>query len=212
MYTKSLIVALALAAPALATVPLLLQNTVTSSGVTSVVGTTTLLSGPAALGLFSLVGIAAAVGIGAALREGRGKRSTNTLSTDASFAIISNLEPAQCYRRLICDVASGKMAADDSNELILAPFAGVSNTYFRTMFSFCKITNLSDFRLLMIFLLLNSRKKFLKLIPQHIPLNTWLLLKLVVHWHLLKNVNCGIAVLSVVTNLKLFSMKLLINL
>jgi len=111
MYTKSLIVALALAAPALATVPLLLQNTVTSSGVTSVVGTTTLLSGPAALGLFSLVGIAAAVGIGAALREGRGKRSTNTLSTDASFAIISNLEPAQCYRRLICDVASGKMAA-----------------------------------------------------------------------------------------------------
>ena len=140
MYTKSLIVALALAAPALATVPLLLQNTVTSSGVTSVVGTTTLLSGPAALGLFSLVGIAAAVGIGAALREGRGKRSTNTLSTDASFAIISNLEPAQCYRRLICDVASGKMAADDSNEIILAPFAGVSKTDFRTNFSFCKIT------------------------------------------------------------------------
>ena len=123
---KSLIIALALAGPALATIPLLLTNTVTSSaGVVSTIGTTTLLSGPAALGLFSVVGIAAAIGSGLLLREGRGKRSINSLSTDASFAIISNLEPAQCYRRLICDVASGKMTADDNDQVILAPFAQV---------------------------------------------------------------------------------------
>ena len=126
MYTKSLIIALALAGPALATLPLLLTNTVTSSaGVTSTIGTTTLLSGTAALGLFSVVGIAAAIGTGLLLREGRAKRSINSLSTDASFAIISNLEPAQCYRRLICDVASGKMTADDNDQVILAPFAQV---------------------------------------------------------------------------------------
>ena len=129
MYTKSLIVALVLAAPALATFPLLLTNTVTTgtgaAAVTSTIGTTTLLSGTAALGLFSVVGIAAAIGTGLLLRGDRGKRSINSLSTDASFAIISNLEPAQCYRRLICDVASGKMTADDNDQVILAPFAQV---------------------------------------------------------------------------------------
>ena len=128
---KSLIVALALAAPALATLPLLLQTTTTTgtgaAAITTVTGTTTLLSGTAALGLFSVVGIAAAIGTGLLLRGDRGKRSVNSLSTDASFAIISNLEPAQCYRRLICDVASGKMPEDDNNEIILAPFAQVKS-------------------------------------------------------------------------------------
>ena len=55
---------------------------------------------------------------------------------------------------------------------------------------------------------LNFRKKFLKPTQPHIPLNTWLLPKLVELWPLLKNVNCVTAVLSVVINSKLFSMKL----
>merc|ERR1739844_5028 len=116
---KAIIVALALSAPVLATVPLLLQTSTTTAGVSTVTGTTTLLSGSAALGLFSIAGI----GLGLLLRgDLRKKRSVNALSTDASFAIISNLEPAQCYRRLICDIASGKMEANENDEIILAPF------------------------------------------------------------------------------------------
>ena len=123
---KSLIVALVLAAPALATLPLILQTTTTTgtgaAAVTSVTGATTLLAGPAVLGLSLLATIA----IASLAREARGKRSINSLSSDSSFAIISNLEPGQCYRRLICDVASGKMAADSTDEILLAPFAQVN--------------------------------------------------------------------------------------
>merc|ERR1711971_1549161 len=39
-----------------------------------------------------------------------------SLGLDSSFAIISQLEPAQCIRRLICDVASGALPADESDE------------------------------------------------------------------------------------------------
>ena len=93
-------------------------------------GTTTLLSSTAATGLFAAVGIAKAIGIGLLLREaaGRSKRAVNSLSVDSSFAIISQLEPAQCMRRLICDIASGEMASDETDEVILAPFE-VRNTF-----------------------------------------------------------------------------------
>ena len=128
---KSLILALALASPALATLPLILQTTTTTgtgaAAVSAVTAETTLLSASAATGLFAVVGIAKAIGVGLLLREaaGRGKRSVagpSSLGQDASFAIISQLEPAQCYRRLICDVASGAMPADEADETILAPF------------------------------------------------------------------------------------------
>ena len=130
---KSLIVALGLAAPTLATLPLILQTTTTTgtgaAAVTSVTGATTLLAGPAVLGLSLLATIAIA-----SLARGRGKRSINSLSSDSSFAIISNLEPAQCYRRLICDVASGQMAADSTDEILLAPFAQVNNIVWNNNF------------------------------------------------------------------------------
>ena len=65
------------------------------------------------------------------LREaGKKKRDVSggpkSLGLESSFAIISQLEPAQCIRRLICDVASSALPADESDEVILAPFA-VSN-------------------------------------------------------------------------------------
>ena len=92
-----------------------------------ITGTTTLLSSTAATGLFAAVGIAKAVGVGLLLAEAaRSKRSVDpspkSLGLESSFSIISQLEPAQCMRRLICDVASGKMAADETDEVILAPF------------------------------------------------------------------------------------------
>ena len=141
---KAIIVALALSAPVLATVPLLLQTSTTTAGVSTVTGTTTLLSGSAALGLFSIAGIGAAIGLGLLLRgDLRKKRSINSLSTDASFAIISNLEPAQCYRRLICDIASGKMEANENDEIILAPFKEVKKYLGQKLFSasICKLTS-----------------------------------------------------------------------
>merc|ERR1719282_946525 len=112
---KVLIVALALAAPALATFPLILETTSTT----------------AATGLFAVVGIAKAIGIGLLARElaSRSKRDVSgpsTLGKESSFSIISQLEPAQCYRRLVCDVATGKMPADESDNVILAPFEGAS--------------------------------------------------------------------------------------
>ena len=125
---KVLIVALALAAPALATFPLILETTsTTAAGVSTVTGSTTLLSASAATGLFAVVGIAKAIGIGLLLREAaRSKRAIEsgptTLGQESSFSIISQLEPAQCYRRLVCDVATGKMPADESDNVILAPF------------------------------------------------------------------------------------------
>jgi hypothetical protein len=118
---KYLVLALALATPALATFEIL-ATTTAASGAT--IGTTTLLSATAATGLFAVVGIAKAVGLGLLLSQAaRSKRSIgNSIGTESSFSIISQLEPAQCMRRLICDVASGKLPKEDSDEVILAPF------------------------------------------------------------------------------------------
>ena len=125
---KVLIVALALATPALAVLPLVLETTsTTAAGVSTVTASTTLLSASAATGLFVAVGIAKAIGVGLLARElaSRSKRDVSgpsTLGKESSFSIISQLEPAQCYRRLVCDVATGKMPADESDNVILAPF------------------------------------------------------------------------------------------
>ena len=49
--------------------------------------------------------------IGAALR--RGKRSTDLNNEDAAFIVLNQSEPAQCYRRLICDMAAGAVPDQD---------------------------------------------------------------------------------------------------
>merc|ERR1712008_445546 len=125
---KTLILALALAAPALATLPLIL-TTATAAGVTT--ATTTLLAAPAVTGLLGAAVLVKGIGLGLLLREaGKKKRDVSggpkSLGLESSFAIISQLEPAQCIRRLICDVASGVLPADESDEVILAPFVGTS--------------------------------------------------------------------------------------
>merc|ERR1719410_1421733 len=97
---KVLIVALALAAPALAVLPLVLETTSTT-----------------AAGLLARE---------LAARNKRDVSGPSTLGKESSFSIISQLEPAQCYRRLVCDVATGKMPADESDNVILAPFEGAS--------------------------------------------------------------------------------------
>merc|ERR1712029_1253916 len=123
---KTLILALALAAPAMATLPLILTTT-NAAGVTT--ATTTLLAAPAVTGLLVAAVIVKGIGLGLLLSEARGKRDVSgpkSLGRESSFAIISQLEPAQCIRRLICDVATGALPAAESDEVILAPFKGTS--------------------------------------------------------------------------------------
>merc|ERR1739848_863931 len=51
--------------------------------------------------------------IGAALGStGRHRRSTED-NQDAAFLVLNNAEPAQCYRRLICDMAAGAVPDHD---------------------------------------------------------------------------------------------------
>merc|ERR1719454_2358052 len=77
---------------------------------TIVVGT--VAAGTAAtLGLLGGVALLKGLVLGAAVAR-RGKRSAES-SEDAAFAVLNNAEPAQCYRRLICDMAAGAIPDKD---------------------------------------------------------------------------------------------------
>merc|ERR1739848_275712 len=43
----------------------------------------------------------------------KGKRSAEGSSDDEVFLVLNNAEPAQCYRRLICDMAAGAIPDQD---------------------------------------------------------------------------------------------------
>merc|ERR1711884_790373 len=78
-------------------------------GTTAAAGTA-VTSAASATSLALLGGVAVLKGLvlGAALAGRRhGKRSAEESSEDAAFAILTNSEPAQCYRRLVCDMAAG---------------------------------------------------------------------------------------------------------
>ena len=76
------------------------------------VGTTTITASTAAtLGLLGGVALLKGLVLGAAVAR-RGKRSAES-SEDAAFAVLNNAEPAQCYRRLICDMAAGAIPDQD---------------------------------------------------------------------------------------------------
>ena len=91
-------------------------------GTTATAGAITISSGSAALGLLGGAIILKSLVLGAALgaRRSRGKRSTDD-ENDAAFAVLIESEPAQCYRRLICDLAAGAIA---DNDRILTLFDG----------------------------------------------------------------------------------------
>ena len=65
----------------------------------------------ATLGLLGGVALLKGLVLGAAVAR-RGKRSAES-SEDAAFAVLNNAEPAQCYRRLICDMAAGAIPDHD---------------------------------------------------------------------------------------------------
>ena len=54
--------------------------------------------------------------------SGRGRRAAlDVEDSDAAFALLASTEPAQCYRRLICDLATGAMPRSE-NDVILSLF------------------------------------------------------------------------------------------
>ena len=69
----------------------------------------------ASLGLLGGVVLLKGLILGAAIlsQRGRGKRSAGE-DTDAAYVVLANSEPAQCYRRLICDLAAGAIPDEEN--------------------------------------------------------------------------------------------------
>merc|ERR1711935_302514 len=95
--------ALAMASAASGTIIIGTAATVT----TVTVGSGALLGGALLGGVAILKGLL----IGAALK--RGKRSVEG-NDDEVFLVLNNAEPAQCYRRLICDLGAGAIPDQDN--------------------------------------------------------------------------------------------------
>ena len=79
------------------------------------IGTTTITTSTAAtLGLLGGVALLKGLILGAAVVSGASKhRRSVDDNQDAAFAVLNNAEPAECYRRLICDMAAGAIPDHD---------------------------------------------------------------------------------------------------
>jgi len=75
-------------------------------------GTAVTLSSASVASLGILGGVAILKGLLIAGLAARSKRSAEN-NNEAAFAILNNAEPAQCYRRLICDLAAGAISDND---------------------------------------------------------------------------------------------------
>ena len=103
---------LAIAALSVAEATIIIGGTVatTAAGVTTVtVGSGALLSSALLGGLVLLKGLALASIVAGGSKH---KRSAED-NQDAAFTVLNNAEPAQCYRRLICDMAAGAIPDQD---------------------------------------------------------------------------------------------------
>jgi len=93
-------------------------------GTGAAASTVTIGGGGAALGLLGGLVIIKGLILGAALLSSRGrgghgghrrgKRSLADDNDEAAFAVLANAEPAQCFRRMICDLAAGAITDNDN--------------------------------------------------------------------------------------------------
>ena len=90
-------------------------------GTGAAASTVTIGGGGAALGLLGGLVIIKGLILGAALLSSRGrgghrrgKRSLADDNDDAAFAVLATAEPAQCFRRMICDLAAGAITDNDN--------------------------------------------------------------------------------------------------
>ena len=105
-----------LLAPAVGTTQALTIGTLGSATATTTAAGTTLALGG---GLVVLKVLA----LGALAAASRAKREADPANdtSDAAFALLAAQEPAQCYRRLICDLATGQIPASE-NDVIVQQF------------------------------------------------------------------------------------------
>lgn len=81
-----------------------------------------LTGGLAILGTAALLAALAAGRSGRSGRRGHGKRSIEEQrNLDLELAVLSQIEPEQCFRRLVCDLATGRMPPSQ-NDLIASLF------------------------------------------------------------------------------------------
>jgi hypothetical protein len=102
-----IVAALALVAIAHVAEATLILGTVTAGTAVTLSASTT-----ATLGLLGGVVLLKGLVLGA-LAARRGRRSTEQ-DNDAAFAVLASSEPAQCYHRLICDLAAGAITDKDN--------------------------------------------------------------------------------------------------
>ena len=84
-------------------------------GTVATTGTAVTLSSASLASLGILGGVAILKGILIAGALSRSKRSAES-NDEAVFTVLNNAEPAQCYHRLICDLAAG--AIPDNNGIL----------------------------------------------------------------------------------------------
>merc|ERR1711936_869183 len=97
-----------LLAPVAGTTQTLTLGTLGAATTTAAGTTLALTGGLVALKVLALAALAA--------RSKRAAEPENINDTsDAAFALIANQEPAQCYRRLICDLATGAFPASEND-------------------------------------------------------------------------------------------------
>lgn len=102
------------------------------------VGTTALISGSGLLLGAGIIGLKA-LAVASVLGNSRGKRSTDEES-DLAFVPIAATEPAACYKRFICDLATGSVPKSE-NDVILALFNKPTSAA-STKFAFAEAANL----------------------------------------------------------------------
>ena len=101
-------------------------SVVLAPGTAALIGAA-IIGGGAILKGLAIAGVAGGIGAGVGSRRGgfggigrRGRRQAEdneptgvaapvSLADDAAFAVVASTEPAQCYRRLICNLATGSM-------------------------------------------------------------------------------------------------------
>ena len=89
-------------------------STVAATATAAATTTTTysLAGGLATVGLLGGVAILKGILIARLLASRRGKRSAES-NDEAVYAVLNNAEPAQCFHRLICDLAAGAIPDND---------------------------------------------------------------------------------------------------
>ncbi len=94
-------------------------STITAGSVALVSGGSLTTGGALALAGLAVLKLGALAAFAASRR---GKRAALD-NEDSVFAIAAQLEPAQCYRRLICELATGKLPRSE-NDVLLNLFQG----------------------------------------------------------------------------------------